>query len=84
MSVQLITIVTCDICKLEMGNNEQRVFAGSYGYDFHLTCLEKVDGTILGKLTDELRVGTTIEYGDKPNHAPRFYWNEKINNEHKQ
>lgn len=74
MSVTTVTTTKCDICQELIKPKDTRVFAGVYGYDFHLDCLKQVNGTILGMLTDELQVGISAEWEDRPGHAPRLYW----------
>jgi len=75
MTTTTTTKTTCDICNKTIEPNEQRVFAGSYGLDFHLICLDVVDGTIIGLLVDDVEVGQSKEFEGNPNHASRLYWN---------
>ena len=77
MSVKTTTIVTCDICDSAIGSLETRVFAGVYGRDFHIKCLQHVNGSIIGLLVDDVRVGTSGEYADSPGHATRLYWDKR-------
>lgn len=57
----------CDICDGEIGSSDH-VDAGVYGRDYHLSCLKKVDGTIIGQLVDDIRY----------NQGDRLYWNTQV------
>lgn len=76
---ETITKVTCDICKEPIESDQKHVFAGVYGLDFHELCLQKVNGTIIGLLVDDVTVGLSETYIDKPGHANRLYWDKKFN-----
>jgi len=77
VSTRTIVTVKCDICEQPVKDSENQVFVGAYGLDFHMDCLRQVDGTIIGKLTDEATVGIQSEFIDRPAHAPRLVWNRK-------
>lgn len=66
----------CDICGTNIKEDEMHVFAGVYGLDFHLTCLQSADGTIIGMFVDDVHVGNSREFRDRPNHAQRIHWNK--------
>lgn len=78
MTTHKIIKVICDICQTEIARTDMRVFAGTYGLDFHSDCLFKVNGTILGLLTDEINFGSSEKFEDRPNHAPRLYWDKVV------
>ena len=43
MTSKTTTVLTCDVCKLEIGNNEHYINAGTYGADAHTKCAINLD-----------------------------------------
>jgi len=56
MTTKTITQRTCDICQQEIVDGARFVDASPYGRDFHVSCLEKVDGTIIALLVDDVYI----------------------------
>lgn len=71
------TVYSCDLCHEEIKDGEIQVFAGTFGLDFHLDCLEKANGTIIGLFSDEVHAGISSTFKERPNHAPRILWDRK-------
>ena len=58
MSSITTTVVTCDVCKFEIGNNDIYINAGTYGIDSHRDCAINLDFFQTVKLLglDEIKV----------------------------
>ncbi|QJD51765.1 hypothetical protein SEA_ASHTON_26 [Microbacterium phage Ashton] len=69
--------IECDICHKEIEPEQMHVFAGVYGYDFHMDCLRQTDGTLIGFLVDDVHVGVSKDFIDRPAHANRLYWERR-------
>jgi hypothetical protein len=49
MSIKTTIIVTCDICKGNLHDGDLYIDATYYGYTFHPTCWEEINGPTVAK-----------------------------------
>lgn len=64
MAAKTTVTITCDVCKQELGNNEQYVNAGTYGVEVCLPCAEGMNMKQVIKLLglDDIKVMTALEW----------------------
>lgn len=77
MTTKTTISITCDYCKADIDAEKQYVNASTYGRDFHIECVEQMDGGQLITLLDlDIKVMKEGDWDDATK-APMFFRNRR-------
>lgn len=71
---ETVTTIKCDLCHKAIESDDVYIDAEVYGFDFHPDCVEACNGTLIGFLVDDIKIGRV---GCEPRELERYYWDKK-------